>query len=420
MRSYFPDRTIQQTKIQSIEDQSAQDHKIGISLIGLLAFLCGIPGLYVVNLIGELYATEIILPFFAIFLLFYQKEKKILKEKLFWLFLISLSIMMVGYILSDLVAGTPKIYYLRAWGRNAFLLSDILSLSIIATTDKRLFFWYIFGFSLGTILHLQITHVSFNNAHFKLFYNNPIIFIIFAAGSFIPIFITILLTFAFGIFSFLMDGRSFGAICLILSGILWIRRKNLQNYKLKLKSLLRITIISLFVILIIFAILVQTNDNEAYSSRRASSSIGRFAAIKIAVIAISDSPVLGFGSWGEGTKKYADMLYNEIHNDLEQLGRSNLKKGNAFLAHSQILQAWMEGGILAAQLFIFYGIQMTLSIKKVIFNRHFDYMTTFYCFILISGLWALIMSPYGGIHRLNIGLAVAATIAVKIETAFNS
>ncbi len=403
--------TIKSTEHQ--KDKHIPSDKINISFFGLFAFVCGLPSLYTINLMGELYATEVILLILTIILLLSGKEKRIFKEKVFWTFVLSSIVMIVGYIISDLVAGTSQVNYLRAWGRNAILLSDIVCLSVIAATDKRYLWWYIFGVSLGSVIYLQLTGVPFTNAYWKLEYNQPILLLMLVVAYFIPNFLSVWLTIAVGIFSFYMDGRSFGAICILLTGILWIRRGNPETLKISTKSLTNIVIAGTIAISLIMLVLTQTN--EGYSDRRDVSSLSRFAALRIGVTAITDSPVIGFGSWGEGTQKYAAMLYKETQSELRELGQSNVHQSQSFMAHSQILQIWMEGGIFAAQLFIYYGYQLLISLKKTILTRRFDYMSPFYCFLLIMGLWNLFMSPYAGSHRLNIAIAIAIICAINAE-----
>jgi hypothetical protein len=388
--------------------------KINISFFGLLAFLCGLPILYTINLMGELYGTEVLLPIFTIILLFSNKEKRIFQEKIFWMFVLSIVVMMIGYIISDIVAGTSAHNYLRGWGRNAIFTLDAISLSIIAATDKRYLWWYIFGVSIGSIIYMQLTGVPFTHANWKLAYCVPILLLMLISVYFISDLLAVWLAIAVGIFSFYMDGRSMGSVCIFLAGIIFIRRSNPETLKISAKSLANIFIVGIIATLLIVIVLAQTNEGN--SNRRDSSSLGRFAALRIGVIAISDSPILGYGSWGEGTKKYAHMLHLEIEAKLHELGQNNVPEGDFFLAHSQILQVWIEGGIFAEQLFLFYGYQIIVALKKTIFTRRFDYLSPFYCFYLLMSFWSLFMSPYNGGHRLGIAISIAIICALNTES----
>ncbi|MCQ8119700.1 O-antigen ligase family protein [Methylomonas rosea] len=385
--------------------------RIGFGFFEILAFFCGLPYFYTINVFGELYATELLLPVTAVILVFFRGERTVFKEKLFWMFLFSIIMMIVGYMVSDLMAGTSKSNYIRAWGRNIILLSDFISLSIIVAANKKYAWWYVFGLALGSILYLRLTGVPFNNAYWKIEYSQPVLLLVFVVGNFLPNFLKVWLAVLIGVFSFYMDGRSFGVICLLLAAMLWVRLGNQDGLRISGKVLLNIALSGAILFSIVVSVLEQTD--QEFSARREASSLSRFAAIKIALIAIGDSPIIGYGSWGEGTKKYADMLYEQTVREQREVRQSNIRRGKSFLAHSQILQSWMEGGILAVQLFMFYGFQLLVALKNLITIRRLDYVYLIYGFFMLISLWHLFMSPYSGNHRVNIAIAIAIICAVN-------
>ncbi len=195
--------------------------------------------------------------------------------------------------------------------------------------------------------------------------------------------------------------------------MLWIRLGSRDGLRISGKVLFNIILSAAILVSTVVTVLEQTN--QEYSARREASSLSRFAAINIALIAISDSPFIGYGSWGEGTKKYADMLYEQTVREQREVRQSNIRRGKSFLAHSQILQSWMEGGILAAQLFAFYGFQLLMALKYIITIRRIDYVYLVYGFFMLISLWHLFMSPYSGSHRLNIAVAAAIVCAIHVE-----
>ena len=406
--------------VSSIKDRTPQINKnvetdkINISFLGLLSFLCGLPSFYTINLMGELYATEAILPVLTIILLLSGKEKRIFKEKIFWAFVFSTVVMIIGYIISDLIAGTSQFNYLRAWGRNAVLFSDIVSLSILVSSDKRYLWWYVFGLALGSLVYLHLTGVSFTGPNWKLAYSQPIFILGLISTYFIPNKLSIILIIVIGVFSFYMDSRSFSIICILVGGVLWVRQGNTETYQIaKAKGLAKIILAGCIGIYLVISIMALTQED--FGARRDMSSIGRAAALRIGLIAIMDSPIIGYGSWGEGTKKYATMLFKETESDMRELGARNLHQGKTFLAHSQVVQSWMEGGILAAQLFIYYGYKILAALKIILLKRRLDYMTGFYSYFLISAFWGLFMNPYAGIHRLGIAFSIAIICTINVE-----
>ena len=110
------------------------------------------------------------------------------------------------------------------------------------------------------------------------------------------------------------------------------------------------------------------------------------------------------------------MLYNELSFEMMELDRSNVwQRAQIFRPHSQILQAWIEGGLLAAIFFIIFGYQLFIGVKETILNRKLDRFTALYTFLLLQSAWHLMMSPYAGHHRLMIALSIAILCSLKQE-----
>jgi O-antigen ligase len=92
------------------------------------------------------------------------------------------------------------------------------------------------------------------------------------------------------------------------------------------------------------------------------------------------------------------LYQKETDRELRQLGQTNIRHSQSFMAHSQILQSWMEGGILAALFFLFFGYHLITSMKRVAFNRPLDYLTLLFIMILFISTGNVVMSPYAGGH----------------------
>ena len=385
--------------------------KIRLTFLSFLSFAAGLPSSYSLELVGQIFLAEILIIPLALILFFFGKSR-IGKVKLFHAFAITGIIMIIGYILSDLVAGTESSKYLRAWGRNLFLLTDLIALAVIAGTDRRLIWWFVLGVALGTISQLALANIPISD--WKLGYGRQFILMVLFLGYFLPYRVTMLGLVALAVVSVYLDSRSLGGFCLLIAGIIFLRVKNPNGLKISPSAIFRIIIASTLVTTLLITLMIQTQDE--FSNRRTSSSAGRFAAIRIGLIAISDSPIIGHGSWGEGTKKYADMLYNELSFEMMELDRSNVwQRAQIFRPHSQILQAWIEGGLLAAIFFIFFGYQLFIGIKNIILTRKLDRFTALYTFLLLQSAWHLIMSPYAGHHRLMIALSIAILCSLKLE-----
>ena len=153
---------------------------------------------------------------------------------------------------------------------------------------------------------------------------------------------------------------------------------------------------------------------ELYSGRREASNIGRSAAIIVSLRAIADSPLIGYGSWTIN-KKYANELQHEAQSQRNQAGNTSSNAGSGFQSHSQILQSWVEGGILGASFFLFYGYKLLQTIFWGAVRRPMDVFTPSFMFVLIQGFWSLIASPFLGFERLQIALVVGVIVIMSHE-----
>src|SRR5262245_15032184 len=81
--------------------------RIKVSGVGLLACLAGLLEPYTLNLIGEIYAAELILPLAALAALM-TRGGNAMRVKLFRSLLIATALTLCGYILSDLTRDTSS------------------------------------------------------------------------------------------------------------------------------------------------------------------------------------------------------------------------------------------------------------------------------------------------------------------------
>jgi hypothetical protein len=148
-----------------------------------------------------------------------------------------------------------------------------------------------------------------------------------------------------------------------------------------------------------------------YETRRLESNLGRYARIVIAIQAVADSPVIGYGSWAV-SEQYLRAIREAEASASAQLGR-RINLGDSLMPHSQLLQAWVEGGVLAAAFFCFYGWQLALGLWWLLHRHPVGALTPLYLYTVYTGLWNVAASPFLGIMRVYValGIAVAAVLA---------
>lgn len=152
--------------------------------------------------------------------------------------------------------------------------------------------------------------------------------------------------------------------------------------------------------------------HDDFSKRREQSNAGRSAGLTVAAWAVAESPVIGYGSWPADPR-----LVNFYYQELEDSGQvfHNEPRGELFIAHSQILQGWVEGGLLGALFWFFYGYWLIRAASYVVMVRQADAYLPVFSFILIYDLWHLVMSPFSGPTRLPIAVGVTVICVCAAE-----
>jgi hypothetical protein len=384
-----------------------------VTMLGAVLLTCGYVSQLWISGVGQLYWAEMILPAVALALVLHRWPAALFHGLRFRLLATGLLLMLVGYIVSDVVAGTSAEHYLKGWFRVLVLGTDAISLVVIYDRNRWALWWFwlgnaVFGLQTAILAGIPLTLWKFG-------YAEPITTGAVNASVFLPGWLSGGIYLLLGALSIVLDYRSLGAVLLVAGAILLMSRSS------KSIALIRSTSLSSLIALVLglaaaaaVANVLLTKSNEDYAERRSASDVGRFAGVKIGVIAITDSPLLGYGSGGEGTQKYAEMMYADaVKESLASGGMPVAASG--FLPHSQILQAWMEGGVLAAFYFLTYGCFLIVTIRDLAVSKLRTPFRGFMLVLLLTNLWHLFMSPFMGGHRLNIASAVALIVCSALS-----
>ncbi|MEK6749683.1 MAG: hypothetical protein AABY83_10815 [Pseudomonadota bacterium] len=378
-----------------------------VAPMGIAVFICGALSAYKFNVIGEVYAAEIMLLPMAVAALFSRNIDALFKEKIFLILIFSLILMVAGYIISDLARDGVQGQYLRGWGRVALLISDFFALAVLVAYERRIFWWFVLGSGLGAIIFLLDAHTPLRE--WKLGYGIPVVLSVIAVGRYFSARLNSAILVALAFINIWFDFRMLGTICLMVAAISWARAGN-PGAALRGTGLLNIMLPALFLGAALLIGLMLTQDD--YRSRREQSNVGRTVGIKVGLTAITESPLLGYGSWSDN--KELSKLYRA------EMTKSGVNHGEAagvkgFSPHSQVLQAWMEGGALGVVFFIVYGFMLFREVKFVALTRKLDSYTSMFLFFLLMGIWDLLMSPFAGIHRMYIAVAAAILTIIAME-----
>lgn len=386
---------------------------IQMSLLALVSFLLGAVNNISFDFVGQVYLVELALVVVVVFLLATGKSSGAFRARIFWGFMFAIMLTLVGYMISDLSVGTESSQYLRGWGRVVLLLTDCATLMILTAHNRQNLWWFMLGTGVGGIIYLAANGVTINT--WKLGYGEPISMLVLTlAPLFLPKRLALLALAGFGALNIVLDYRILGAVFITVAAIIWARPKHADLSAISFAKYAKLTIILAFSLMGIAVSTLLTQDE--YAARRDASNVGRFAAITVAMRAIAESPIIGYGSWTIN-QKYADMVRREIEAKRDRsLARVQpLGWGSGFSTHSQILQSWIEGGLLGAAFFFVYGYQLVRAIHWYGLRRPVDIFSAAFTFTLIISLWSWMASPFNGSGRIQIAMAVAVIAATTYD-----
>lgn len=388
-----------------------EESSIKIDALSLTTFICGLLTAFNFNFIGEVYISEIILIPLGISVVVFSKNNLATSCRLFYLIIFFGFLSLLGYALSDIYIGTEPEQYLRGWGRIVLLLTNSLSLIVIVAKGRWYLWWFILGAGVGGLFLLL--YLGEPISIWKLGYAEPISFIVIAISCILKRKFSIVILVSFGLVNLWLDYRNFAAIYIILSCYLIFSGGNIKSGKKISKNYFTV-IISLLMALSMLIVGLNLTSNE-YSARRDDSNVGRYVGILVSLRAIANSPIIGYGSWTIN-QEYAQMAIEEQTKRYDRTrNRKTNHNVNRFRSHSQILQPWVEGGLLGASFFIFYGFILIKGTKYYLLSNSNSGFQQMNLYFLILGLWHLIASPFGGQQRIQIAITIAILAAIEIQ-----
>lgn len=382
-----------------------------LSPVAFAVFVCGASAPITMNIVGEIYVSELMLPLVALIARLASNGSRGVREPLFATLLIAGIVTLVGYALSDLIQGSRVDQLLRGWGRIGLVVSDFICLAIIFGQDRRNLWWYFLGAGLGSILFLRlVSHVPLGM--WKFGYADPVAQASTALGALLPMQLTSIWIALLGIYSMWTDFRSFAAICLAVAALIWLRIGNRGKSKAASGSLIKLILAGAGVLVVVMVTLAATGGG---SGRRNESDAGRRAAFETGLEAVSRSPIVGYGSWAESPELSAmyQARASQLAGGKEPAGSP--ARNAIFNPHSQILHAWFEGGILGTAFLVVILVQLLRQGGWLLTKRPLDALTPILLYIAMLTVWNLFMSPFSAPHRLGIAIGAAALVMLRIE-----
>jgi hypothetical protein len=211
------------------------------------------------------------------------------------------------------------------------------------------------------------------------------------------------------IVSAVLDTRSIALLCLITAGITALATMRTSRLRRAVAPISKTSIVVAGLLLLSVALgavffVKYFGDRYGYSKRGANSDATRLANAQVAFSAIKASPIIGYGSWPRNPElaRQRDKLVAKAKGiPVNRMASQE----DLIISHSQILQGWVEGGVLGFIFFVVLGwlIGKTLFWQTLI--GPYSPLTPLLTFVLLECMWSLFLSPFSGGQRVYIPAA---------------
>ena len=374
-----------------------------------VSFACGLLTNLRFQFGGLASAGELMLGVVAIFAVLANFANPRFWNRRMLLILGALAVSLCGYIISDLLNGTPQERLIRGWARTIFVIFDFIAIWALARNSMANLFAICVGDAMSTLLSY--------GAEFKAFLYN------YKFHLAVPITVLTVIVMPFvlrrranlatgialvliGMCHIWLDDRLEGGVCVLMGFVLIARCVTESKYRS-----LYLCLLALALILSSTAIgYIYSITNGEFGDRRQGSNSARLSLVLAGVSAIERSPIFGLGSWvwdGEMWNVYVARMGRDAIGDAAG--------SDVMGPHSQVIQAWAEAGLLGLVFFVYFGRLLTKALIVLLFRRPPDIMTALFLHHLLLGVWNLLFSPFANLHRFAIGLSLVIAVQVLRE-----
>lgn len=378
-----------------------------IGILGPLV-VCALAGFlsgFTVSLVGQLPIGELVLMLVAPFMLFRLVGRRGWPARLqqlgwFKILLVLVGVMAAGYIGSDLYRGTTYMNAARGWARVFFLALDLVTIVFLINESWRRLYIFVFALYFArSVEAFAIGEVSAEWWKFGVGYTLTAVSL-FALGGRGPIIQVVVALILSGI-NLALGARSLGGICLLTGGLLWLRH---ARGVFKPLALLTATVATVVMFIAANRVFLENQDHVG-------SNIERQSMIETAAELFISSPLVGQGSWFT-VKRIGELETRRARVDPSFRGYSE-EEARKISIHSQLLTGLAEAGILGGAFFLCLGALLLKTLVTLVNNSVPHRAFLFY--LIIAGLWNLCMTPFSGVTRVELALAISACLLVILQ-----
>jgi hypothetical protein len=379
-------------------------------LAGVILFVVGLLLALPISIVGNVYAGELLLALIALIGLIAGSREPAFFTRGFWPFIGLFFLSLCAYILTDLTLGTPFHDAFRGWGRFAFILLDTIGIYTLCRKSRYNLFPVFIGDAVGQIVFYAIPNAGDEIAIniWKYHLCLPILLAVLCTVAFgslrAAIVRSILVLVTAGLVSLKLDTRAFGLICFAVTALVTAKLLAVP----RIRRLMPVMVLSALLLAGAAFQYVLGALRVEHGTRQDLSNKMRVASILTALQTIRTHPLSGIGSWktdfDAGNRHRANVLSLGGKFDSESMNQDG---------HSQLLQAWVEGGPFAALAFLYVLWRMMASLRRALL-RPIDRFSVFAFFLLINAAWSCLFSPFqGGDARINLAVSVCICVVLR-------
>jgi len=328
---------------------------------------------------------------------------------------------LAAQVLSDVIRESPVEDYARGWSKILFTVTHFATVALLIRDSERRFMVYGVGLAFGGILTFYLAPTEYAAYYpWKFGVGLPVTICVCLIAALVASrsrIVCVALLAAMGAVNLYLGFRSLGGVCELSSVCayfqLWSRPSKRRLRTVHLATLVPGLVGGLWFVFAIYAHGAQAGwfgeearvKYEIQSSGDAGVLLGGRNEILAAASAISDSPLIGHGSWAKDPT-YKAILYDRM----AELGYRNLggePEADLIPSHSYLLGAWVEAGIIGA---VFWCWVLSLIGSALLRASGQEALFPFFLFILLFLTWNVLFSPYGGTERFTATYFIYAMI----------
>jgi hypothetical protein len=395
----------------------------------ILAFSIGLTGSFMVKLVGELPVSEalilLILPVLLI-----MHGRRLLRPGLKIIFIL-LALWLFSQVLTDIYRGTSAFDWVRSDANICFFAIDLVCVAVLLGRNERRKVIFIAAYAIGSLLAARYQPSQEAVQYpWKFGYAGGIISLVILASC------------------YFYSRRRYTIALILLAGIMGVNL--LKNYRGPVLDLLivialvmpliperigrlrllprkgtglRVVVLATMALgagmaaagLVYWVTAAGLVGEEAQIKNQAEAQsgggllLGGRPEILVSSQAVWDSPILGHGSYAR------DFKYIEMLNDIEARWGQQLdlrdveQQGQGLIpAHSHLMGAWVQAGILGA---VFWAYVLWLSLKGIVrVSLLLPPLAPLYAMMLVSFVWGIWFSPFASTERTQAALVIIFTL----------